>query len=108
MSTDFVISEEEKRELARRDDLSDIMAAIDVTCFRLDFYEFGQWWDYRRGRRKLTHPAVVKWMAHYGFDSFNDLPTGAIIRLRSSLQEYLSAAENPPTLKFIEGGQANA
>lgn len=90
----FEFSEIDLTELARRDDLSDVFAEIDTTCFRLDFYEMGRWWDYERSCRKLSHPAIAVWMNAYGFKTLDDLPTAALIALAASLRRYLAASEN--------------
>lgn len=104
----FEPSDTEKQEFTRRHDLSDLIAEIDVLCFRLDFYELGRWWDYAAQRRKLTHPAIVIWMNRHGFNSFADLPTPAIASLCANLRKYLDAAaqisaSNP--IQAIEGGK---
>ncbi|MEL6260475.1 MAG: hypothetical protein AAFR12_05350 [Cyanobacteria bacterium J06626_6] len=105
MSDTFQPSETDMRELAAQVDLSDVIAEIDVLCYRLDFYEMGQWWDYTRSSRKLTHPAVTSWMEHYGFSGFSDLPSSAVIAVRNSLQKYLESAKKgiTPTV-LVDGG----
>ena len=95
-------------ELTTKVDLSDVIADIDTLCFRLDFYAMGQWWDYKRSRRKLSHPAVAAWMANYGFKGFEDLPIGAVVAMRDSLQRHLSLLDkglNPGELPTSDGGQ---
>ena len=107
MRTTFLIPESEIDEMATKHDLSDVIADIDTTCFCLDFYYPGEWWDYRRARRKLTHPAVAAWMETYGFKTFNDLPTAAIVAVCASLRRYLTAIEkglNPSKLPITDGG----
>ena len=99
MSIKFSFSEAELADLMTCQDMSDLLAAIDVVCFRLDFYELAKWWDYRMGRKKLTHPAVRNWMDHYGFESTRDMPSGAIRAMYVSLNRYLykiEKGESPP------------
>ncbi|MFK8182303.1 MAG: hypothetical protein AB8B99_02935 [Phormidesmis sp.] len=93
MSIKFSFSEAELADLMTRQDLSDVIADIDVTCYRLDFYQKDEWWDHITGRRKLTHPAITQWMAFYGFDKFSDLPSGAIRAMSFSLKSYVERIE---------------
>ena len=93
MNTKFAFSPAELADLMTKQDLSDVIADIDVTCFTLDFYEMGEWWDYRKARRKLSHPAITAWMAHYGFSSFAGLTSGAIRAMSVSLKRYLERTE---------------
>lgn len=107
----FEFSEIELNDLAHRHDISEVLAGIDVTCFRLDFYEMGRWWDYRQARRKLTHPAIAVWMNAYGFKVLDDLPVAAVVALSTSLRKYLAGHEqglNPAKIDVIEGAVRDA
>lgn len=74
-------------------DLSEVIADIHITAFRLERIEPGLWWDVATGRPRLLHPNISHWMAHYGFSSVDVMPVAAVIVFRDSLRSRLEILE---------------
>ncbi len=70
-------------------DMTDVIVEIHISCMMLELRQPGLWWDFDLAGMRLRDPAVIGWMAHYGFFQMNDLPPAALIAFNTSLKRRL-------------------
>lgn len=80
-----------------KQDLSDLLARIDIACVLLEMVEPGLWYDFELSRRRLCHPEVSRWMQLYEFCDLAQLPPEALTAFCLSVERHLDRLQALPS-----------